>query len=127
MTMLANSGQACKIVKLIDPASAANTAEATSGWVDVRESIGDLLISVSMGALTGSITWTVEDATSGAGAGAAAVTPEDGAFAAGVANSSQRRNVNSSRVRGWIRVVGTIVTGPVLVSANVMFHPKYTV
>lgn len=123
--MLANQGQASSIVKLLDPVSAANTAAATSAWVDARKYEGDLVFTVQVGALTGSITWTIEDATDGAGTGAAGMTPNEGAFAAGAANQVQKRTVNAGACRGWVRVVGTIVTGPALVAASLQSHPKY--
>ncbi len=123
--MLHNQGQAAKVVKLLDPVSAAATANATSAWTDVREAEGDIVFTVQTGAVTGSITWTVEDATDGSGTGAAAMTPVDGAFAAGAANQVQKRCLNAGSVRGWVRCVGTIVTGPSLVAANIKYHPKY--
>ncbi len=124
--MLANQGQAAASVILLNPISAAATANATSAWVDVNKYEGDLVFTVQSGALTGSITWTIEDATDGAGTGGAGVTPNEGAFAAGAANQIQKRTINAGAVRGWVRVVGTIVTGPAVVAANIMSHPKYT-
>jgi len=123
--MLGNEGQAAAAVKLLDPVSAANTAAATSGWIDVRGYEGDLVFLTQIGALTGSLTWTIEDATDGSGTGAAGVTPNEGAFAAGAANQVQKRTVNAGAVRGWVRVVGTIVTGPALVGASLLSRPKY--
>lgn len=123
--MMHNQGQAAAITKLLDPVSAANTAAATSAWVDVRAAEGDVVVTVQTGALTGSITWGIEHASDGAGTGGAAITPREGAFAAGAANQAQKRTVNASEVQGFIRVVGTIVTGPAVVAANVKFHPKY--
>lgn len=122
--MLGNQGQAATAVKLLDPVSAAATVNATSGWVDVRGSEGDLVFTVQVGALTGSITWTIEDATDGSGTGNAGVTPIEGAFAAGAANQIQKRTVKANATRGFVRVVGTIVTGPALVAANLKKHPK---
>lgn len=122
--MLSNQGQAATAVKLLDPVSAANTAAATSSWVDVRAAEGDLVFTVQLGAVTGSITWTIEDATDGSGTASAGITPNEGAFAAGAANQIQKRTINAGAVRGWVRVVGTIVTGPSLVAANVKYHPK---
>jgi hypothetical protein len=119
-------GQALKPVKLLDPVSAANTAAATSGWVDVREAEGDIVFTNQTGAVTGSITWTIEDATDGSGTGAAGITPNEGAYSAGAANQIQQRSVNGSAVRGWVRCVGTIGTGPSLVAVNIKYHPKYT-
>jgi len=125
--MMHNQGQAAKVVKLLDPISAANTAAATSAWIDVREAEGDIQFVNQMGALTaGSLTWTIEDATDGAGAGAAGITPNEGAYAAGASNQIQKRTLNASAVRGWVRCVGTIVTGPALVGVHIAYHPKYT-
>lgn len=124
--MMGNQGQAAKTVKLLDPISAAATANATSAWIDVREAEGDIVFTNQLGAVTGSITWTIEDATDGAGSGAAGITPNEGAYAAGAANQIQKRTLNASAVRGWVRCVGTIVTGPSLVAANIKYHPKYT-
>jgi len=124
--MMGNQGQAAKVVKLLDPVSAAATANATSAWIDVREAEGDIVFTNQLGAVTGSITWTIEDATDGSGTGAAGITPNEGAYAAGAANQIQKRTLNGSAVRGWVRCVGTIVTGPSLVAVNIKYHPKYT-
>jgi len=125
--MMSSQGQAAKSVKLLDPASAANTAAATSAWIDVREAEGDIVFTNQMGVLTaGSLTWTIEDATDGSGTGAAGITPNEGAYAAGATNQIQKRTLNASAVRGWVRCVGTIVTGPSLVAVSIAYHPKYT-
>lgn len=113
-------------VIMLNPISAANTAAATSAWIDVRKYEGDIKVRVQTGAVTGSITWTLEDATDGSGTGGAGITPNEGAFASGAANQLQERTLNGSAVRGWIRVVGTIVTGPSIVAAALEAHPKYT-
>jgi hypothetical protein len=122
--MLGNEAQAATSTKLLDPVSAANTAAATSGWIDARAFEGDLMFVNQVGALTGSITWTIEDATDGSGTAAAGVTPNEGAYAAGAANQIQKRTVSASAVRGWVRCVGTIVTGPALVAASLHARPK---
>lgn len=122
--MLGNEGQAATSKILLNPVSAANTAAATSGWVDVREAEGDLVFINQVGALTGSIAWTIEHASDGSGTGAAAITPNEGAYAAGAANQVQKRTVNANAVAGWVRAVGTIVTGPALVAASVSYRPK---
>lgn len=122
--MLNNEGQAATTKKLLDPVSAANTAAATSGWTDVRDAEGDLVFVNHVGALTGSIAWTIEHASDSGGTGAAAITPNEGAYAAGAANQVQKRTVNASAVAGWVRCVGTIVTGPALVAASVSYRPK---
>jgi hypothetical protein len=124
--MLSNEGQAASTQIMLSPVSAANTAAATSGWIDVRKMAGDIVVVVQAGAITGSIAWTLEDATDGSGTGGAGITPNEGAFAAVTANTVQRRTVNANAHRGWIRCVGTIVTGPVLVAASCHSRPKKT-
>ncbi len=124
--MMHNQGQAGEVVKLLDPISAAATVNATSGWIDCRKYEGDIVFVNQLGAVTGSITWTIEDATDGSGTGAAGITPNEGAYAAGAANQIQKRTINGSAHRGWMRCVGTIVTGPSLVAAHIQAHPKYT-
>lgn len=117
--MLNNEAQAATTTKLLDPASAANTAAATSSWVDVRDSQGDIMFINHVGALTGSITWTIEHASDSGGTGAAAITPNEGAYSAGAANQVQKRTVSANAIQGYVRCVGTIVTGPALVAVSV--------
>lgn len=122
--MLNNEGQAGTSKKLLDPVSAANTAAATSGWVDARDAEGDIVFINQVGALTGSITWTIEHASDGSGTGGAAITPNEGAYSAGAANQIQKRTVSASAIQGYVRCVGTIVTGPALVAASIAYRPK---
>lgn len=122
--MLGNEGQAATSKQLLNPISAANTAAATSGWVDARDAEGDIVFINQLGALTGSITWTIESASDGSGTGAAAITPNEGAYASGAANQIQKRTVSASAIQGWVRCVGTIVTGPALVAVSISYRPK---
>jgi hypothetical protein len=122
--MLGNEAQAATTTLLLNPVSAANTAAATSSWIDVRSYEGDIMFVNQVGALTGSIVWTIEDATDGSGTGGAAMTPNEGAYAAVTANSIQKRTVNANTTRGWVRCVGTIVTGPALVAVSISARPK---
>ena len=123
--MLNNEAQACTNKLLLNPVSAANTAAATSAWVSVQDAEGDIMFIVQSGALTGSLAWTIETASDGAGTGAAARTPNEGAFATVVANQVQERSINKSNLLGFVRVVGTIVTGPVLVASSITYRQKY--
>lgn len=121
--MLNNEGQNCNISKLLDPVSAANTAAATSAWVDIRDAQGDIVFNTQVGALTGSITWTIQHASDSGGTNATTIVPNEGAFAAGAANQVQRRTVNANACQGFVRCVGTIVTGPALVAASCVRRP----
>lgn len=122
--MLNHESQSSTVTKLLDPGSAANTGAATSAWVDVRGVEGDVKFTAQVGALTGSITWTVEDASDSGGTGVATVTPNEGAFAAGAANQIQKRTVRANSTQGFMRIKGTIVTGPAVVAASLERRPK---
>ena len=127
--MLGNEGQSAEVTSLLAPVSAANTAAATSAWVDARKYEGDLVFSVQTGVVTaGQIVWTIEHASDGSGTGAAAITPNEGAFTVvTTANDPQteKRTVSANAIAGWVRVVGTITTGPSLVAATLLSRPKY--
>ena len=116
--------QAASSAILLNPASAANTAAATSAWTDVRAAEGDIMFVNQVGALTGSITWTIEHASDSGGTGAAAITPNEGAYAAGATNQVQKRTVSANAVAGWVRCVGTIVTGPAVCGVSIHYRPK---
>jgi hypothetical protein len=121
--VLNNEAQAATSRKLLDPVSAANTAAATSSWIDVRDSQGDVMFVNQVGALTGSITWTIEHATDNSGTGGVAITPNEGAYAAGAANQIQKRTISANACKGFVRCVGTIVTGPALVAVSTHARP----
>ena len=122
--MLGNEGSAGAVVNLLSSVSAANTAAATSAaWLDVRDYEGDLVILQNTGAITGTLDGKIQDATDSGGTGAADVT---GATATQVTTASQVRKivVPAGSVRGWIKYVGTVGTGPVLISATLISRPK---
>ena len=122
--MLNNEAQAAVSKLLLSPVSAAATANATSAWVDMRDAVGDIMFVNQVGALTGSIVWTIEHAADGSGTGSAAITPNEGAYAAVTANSVQKRTISANACKGYVRCVGTIVTGPAVVAASVHGRPR---
>lgn len=124
--MLGNEGQAATTSLLLSPVSAANTAAATSSWIDARYAEGDIVFINQVGALTGSITWTIEHADDNSGTNGAAITPNEGAYSAGAATQIQARTISANACKGYVRCVGTIVTGPALVAASIRFRPKTT-
>lgn len=125
--MLANQGQACDIVLILSSVSAANTAAASSSatYIDVRKYTGDLVFHINPGAITGSCTPDIQDATDTGGSGTASVTPNEGAYTALVANTPRKYTIPADSTRGFIRFIGTIVTGPTLLSVTMQAHPKY--
>jgi len=123
--MLANQGQAATQTQVVISVSAANTAAATSSWVDVRKYEGDLVFLINPGAITGSHTPSIEDATDGSGTGSAVVAANEGSYTALTANTARKYTIPAGSVRGWVRYVGTIVTGPSLIGVQLLAHPKY--
>lgn len=124
--MLGNEAQAATVKLLLSPVSAANTAAATSSWIDVRDAEGSIMFINQVGALTGSITWTIEHADDNSGTNGAAITPNEGAYAAGAATQIQKRTISANACKGFVRCVGSIVTGPALVSASISYRPAHT-
>lgn len=125
--MLANQGQACDIVKLVTSQSAANTTAASSSttYVDVRKYTGDLVFVINPGAITGSCTPDIQDATDTAGSGTASIAANEGAYTALVANTDRKYTIPADSTRGFIRIINTVVTGPVLIGVQMLAHPKY--
>lgn len=107
---------------VINPVSAANTAAATSSWIDVMQFNGDLLFVQQIGAVTGSIAGKIQDADDNSGTNSADVT---GATFTSVssANNVQTLAVRKTRVRRWVRYVGTVTTGPALVGVSMLARP----
>lgn len=105
----------------LSPASYA--AGANNGaWVDVRAVEGQIVIPITIGAVTGSVVFSVQDATDGSGTGAAALSPAVATASITTANSTARLVFPAGSVRGWVRVVATVTTGPVFAAAQVMGH-----
>jgi hypothetical protein len=108
------------MTSLIDAVSAAATANATSGsgkWLDVRPYDGELLVIQQLGAVTGTIAGKLQSATDVNGTGAADIAGYT--FGTNTANSTSTIAVDPKKVvGGFLGYVGTIVTGPSLVSVT---------
>lgn len=125
--MINPSAKATDRAILLPAVSAANTTLGTGEWVDCQKGEGDIMIVQSTGAVAGTLTGTLETAPFANGTGNLALLPPAGNFAAvSAANNIQIAVVPASLCLGWIRYIGTIVTGPSLVAVNAFFHPKYT-
>jgi hypothetical protein len=117
--MLNFIGEALSLNALgLAPASYAAGAN-NGGWVDVRNVEGQIVVLLNVGAVTGNVVFSLQDATDGSGTGAAALTPAVATAAITTASTAHRLVVPAGSVRGWIRVVATVTTGPVFAGANV--------
>lgn len=83
----------------------------------LTDDLEEVIVTQNVGAVTGSITGKIQDSADGSTGWAdygAALT------AVGSANNVQTLKVIPSQTRGYIRYVGTIVTGPAVVSVTVL-------
>ncbi len=118
--MMNSQASAATASAILDAASCANTAAATSGsgkWLDVRPYDGEILVQQNLGAVTGSIAGKLQSATDANGTGAADIT--GATFPVNTANSCSKVVIDPKQVTGgFLGYVGTIVTGPSLVSVT---------
>jgi hypothetical protein len=116
--MLNSQASAATATSLLDALSAAATANATSGagkWLDVRPYDGELLVTQQLGAVTGTIAGKLQSASDVNGTGAADISGYT--FGTNTANSTSTIAVDPKKVTGgFLGYVGTIATGPSLVS-----------
>lgn len=118
--MLGNEGQNSAKVQML--AAASRSAGANNGgWIDVTLYDGDLVALCNTGAVTGSVAYKLQDATDGSGSGAADIA---GATLAGVQNTDGVIIVLTKTTRGFLRLVATVTTGPVLCSGTLLARRK---
>ena len=123
--MIGNAAHAFDAVALLPPASCANTAAATSSsWIAVAKYIGNLAFVQNVGVVTGgSITGKIQHADDNSGTNAADVA--GAAFTAATDVGIQKIVVEANKLKPYVKYVGTIVTGPVVVGAVMFGHPQY--
>jgi hypothetical protein len=118
-------------VQLLAPIDAADTAAATSAYADgdVRGFEGQLAVIVQTGiADAGSITYTFLTATDASATGEAAVVPINGALTVVTTSNDPLTQVavfDCTQLKGFLKVVGTVATGGVLVSYTAFGLKKY--
>lgn len=109
-------------VQMAVPASKADTAAATTSGIDTQLYEGDIFIVQDVGAVTGSITGAIQDSANNSDF--AAVSPALAFTIVSSANNIQTIKVDKRAVRRYIRYIGTIVTGPVLLSVTAHAQKK---
>lgn len=118
--MLNSQGSAATSKALLRPVSAAATANATSGsgmWLDVRPYDGEIMVVLELGAVTGTIAGKLQSATDANGTSAADITGYT--FGTTAQNTTTKITIDPKVVAGgFLGFVGTIVTGPSLVSVT---------
>jgi hypothetical protein len=122
--MLGNQAHACNVLALLAPVAAANTSAATGSWTDVSAYIGALAITQNVGVVTaGSITGKIQHADDSSGTNSADVT--GAAFTAATSAGIAKIVVAASGLKPYIRYIGTVATGPAVVSCSMLGHPQY--
>lgn len=129
--MSLNADTAASLVARVPlaPASYANTAGATSGagfWIDTLDLEGDLVVTQSVNGITGSLAGKLQTATDVNGTGAADLS---GATFTSVTTSNNVQTLvipKTSLPNRYLGYVGTIVTGPAVVSITVHGSKKYS-
>lgn len=114
--------------KLFAPVSAANTAAATSAWTQVAGYEGEIAVEIAVGIITGTldITFSTNDAASDTGA--TAIVPVDGALAQITTSNDDAIYTAifpTRALRGYLKVVGTVGTGPALIAYTLIGRKKY--
>jgi hypothetical protein len=116
--MLLSQGSAATSTSLLRSVSAANTAAATSGsgmWLDVRPYDGEIMVTLDIGAVTGTIAGKLQYASDANGTGGTDIT--GATFGTTLTNTTTKIVVDPKAVvGGFLGFVGTIGTGPSLVS-----------
>lgn len=116
---------AVSAVSILTSASAADTAAATSGWVDISSYEGFLVFTQAVGTITGTLDGIIQHATDGSGTGAATAA----SFSTQVTTSNDAPNVQKAIVEcnaigSHVRYLGTVGTGPSVVGVTMLATPK---
>lgn len=119
--MIGHDASAGTSVIVLNPVSAANTAAATSGLIDCRPYKGTLLFVIQTGAITGTLDGKLQGADDAGGTNLADIP---GATAAQVTAANKIAKILvPATARPFIKYVGTVATGPVLIGVSMVAHP----
>lgn len=120
--MLNTFGGAMSVNASINPASL--SAGANNGsYVDISAAEGEVLVTIPVGAVTGSVVVKVQDADDTGGTGVADLAGVTTA-SYNTATSVTKLSFPASSARKAVRVVATVTTGPIVMGASVCFIPK---
>lgn len=124
---LANQPSANSVLLLLASQSAANTAAATSAWTAVAGYEGQVQVVINVGTITGTVDFTFHTNTSGSDSGQTAIVPLDGAPAQITTSNDVAVYVarfDARVLQGYLKVTGTVVTGPALLSYTLIGRKK---
>lgn len=124
---LANQPSANSVLLLLASQSAVNTAAATSAWTAVAGYEGQVKVVINVGTITGTVDFTFHTNTSGSDSGQTAIVPLDGALAQITTSNDVAVYVarfDARVLQGYLKVTGTVVTGPALLSYTLIGRKK---
>jgi hypothetical protein len=106
---------------VVNTASCADTSAATSAYIDCRGYKGDLIFTQQSGAITGTLAGKLQGADDVGGTNSADIT---GATFTSVTQANKIQSISvPATYRPFIRYVGTVTTGPVLLSVHLRAFP----
>jgi hypothetical protein len=122
--MIPSEAQAVAVVSLAHAQDALALSGAYTGIV----AEGEIVIIEDVGEITGSFTGILYTATDAAGAGATAVTFEDGSVFVRLTTSGHitKKVMNARQNLGFLGYLTAITTGPIHVSVSAIYRPKTT-
>lgn len=119
--MISNDARGDTTVLVLASGEKADTAAATSGWIDCRSYKGNIAVTLITGARTGSMAGKLKTATDSEGAGAADIV---GATFTNVTadDKAQTIYIPATSVK-FLQFVGTVTTGPIILGVALQAHP----
>lgn len=127
--MLAVQLGACTTTQALKSQSAANTAAATSAYIDLRGYEGEVVVDINIGTVVGTVDFTFSTNSAANGTGASLIVPLDGAIAQITPSNDDAvytARFDANQLRGYLSIIGTVGTGPALLGYTIKGCKKYT-
>lgn len=113
------------VTSLLVPGAKADTAAATSTWVDISAYDGPIFVIAAVGTVTaGQIAGKIQTATDASGTGAADVV----SFTTVTTSNDPKVEVqviDSANLKSHIAYIGTVTTGPVDAAVSILACSQY--
>ena len=125
---LASAVGALTRTKMLAAVSAANTAAASSAYIDVRGYEGQVSVEISQGIVVGTVDYTFSTNDAANSSGATLIVPLGGALAQITTSNDDAHYTavfDAKQLRGYLSVVATVVTGPSIASLTFVGRKKY--
>lgn len=107
-------------VVMLAPADHADTAAATGSWVDVRSYEGEIAFIQQTGVVTaGTVAGVIQHADDGSGTNAETLVSFT-SVGTSTDLSVQKQSAPARAIRGYVRYLGTIATGPAIVGVSML-------